>query len=92
MNSEMISLIDIGSNTIRLVIFEIGEDYRLYELQNIKTPARLSQYLNEDKVMSQDGIDVLVNVLDNFYDVSKRYKVSKLMPMANGISFCHPLI
>ncbi len=84
MNSEMISLIDIGSNTIRLVIFEIGEDYRLYELQNIKTPARLSQYLNEDKVMSQDGIDVLVNVLDNFYDVSKRYKVSKLMPMATA--------
>jgi len=46
MNTEKIALIDIGSNTIRLVIFEITTDYNLLELQNIKTPARLSQYLN----------------------------------------------
>lgn len=84
MDSEIIGLIDIGSNTIRLVIFEINKDYRLFELQNIKTPARLSQYLNDKKEMSQDGIDVLIEVLKNFYDVTKLYQVARLMPMATA--------
>lgn len=84
MSSERIGLIDIGSNTIRLVIFEISPEYNILELQNIKTPARLSQYLNEEKWMSQDGIDVLVSVLENFYAVSKLYQVNRLMPMATA--------
>ncbi|MGP6139407.1 MULTISPECIES: Ppx/GppA family phosphatase [unclassified Jeotgalibaca] len=84
MKPEKIALIDIGSNTIRLVIFEITEDYNLYELQNIKTPARLSQYLSEDKTMSQDGIDSLVNVLKTFVAVTEQYDVSQLLPMATA--------
>ena len=43
MNNEKIALIDIGSNTIRLVIFGVTDDYNIFELQNIKTPARLTQ-------------------------------------------------
>lgn len=84
MNQENIGLIDIGSNTIRLVIFEITEDFNLFELQNIKTPARLFQYLDEEKRMSQKGIDVLIAILKNFRDVADRYEVSKLLPMATA--------
>lgn len=84
MDPENIALIDIGSNTIRLVIFEITRDYNVHELQNIKTPARLSQYLSEDKVMSQEGIDALIRVLDNFTDVIRQYEVAQLLPMATA--------
>lgn len=84
MNTEKIALIDIGSNTIRLVIFEITKDYNLYELQNIKTPARLSQYLDENKTMSQDGINALIQVLDTFVAVTNQYDVTKILPMATA--------
>lgn len=84
MNPENIALIDIGSNTIRLVIFEITKDYNLHELQNIKTPARLSQYLNEDKFLSQAGIDSLIAVLKTFTAVIEQYKVSQVLPMATA--------
>ena len=40
---ERIGLIDIGSNTIRLVIFGFDKDTGLNEILNIKTPARLSR-------------------------------------------------
>lgn len=84
MNTEKIALIDIGSNTIRLVIFEITTDYNLLELQNIKTPARLSQYLDENKTMSQAGIDALVQVLETFVAVTNQYDVTQILPMATA--------
>lgn len=84
MNDKRIGLIDIGSNTIRLVIFEIDQDFNILELQNIKTPARLSQYLSDDKVMAQEGIDVLVKILNNFLEVAEQYNVAELMPMATA--------
>ena len=46
---ERIGLIDIGSNTIRLVIFKFSKTAGLNEILNIKTPARLSQYLTSKR-------------------------------------------
>ena len=53
---ERIGLIDIGSNTIRLVIFRFSKDAGLNELLNIKTPARLSQYLTKENKMSKKAL------------------------------------
>ena len=52
---KRIGLVDIGSNTVRLVLFEYNEETGLKELQNIKTPARLARYLDEDNVMAEEG-------------------------------------
>lgn len=84
MLKELIGLIDIGSNTIRLVIFEMDENYNLFQIQNIKTPARLYQYLDKDKVMSQKGIEVLKKVLKSFKKVTEHYDVNILMPVATA--------
>ena len=81
---ERIGLIDIGSNTIRLVIFEIDEHFTMFQVQNIKTPARLFQYLDKKKKMSQAGIDVLIKVLKSFKSVADQYQVSVLMPVATA--------
>ena len=81
---ERIGLIDIGSNTIRLVIFEIDEHFTMFQVQNIKTPARLFQYLDKKKKMSQAGIDVLIKVLKSFKSVADQYQVSTLMPVATA--------
>lgn len=63
---ERNGLIDIGSNTIRLVIFRYDPKTGLNEIQNIKTPARLSQYLDAEQNMTQEGIDVLTTALRSF--------------------------
>ncbi|MBZ6526964.1 Ppx/GppA family phosphatase [Aerococcaceae bacterium DSM 111021] len=89
MYTEVIGIIDIGSNTIRLVIYGIDEFYNYIEIQNIKTPARLSQYLITDKdsehaLMSQDGIDKLVETLVSFKAVADSFKVARILPMATA--------
>ncbi|SUM34842.1 exopolyphosphatase [Staphylococcus gallinarum] len=43
---ERIGLIDIGSNTIRLVIFEFDTKTGLNELLNIKNPSAIKPIFN----------------------------------------------
>ncbi|PTJ94245.1 exopolyphosphatase, partial [Mammaliicoccus sciuri] len=81
---KRLGLIDIGSNTIRLVIFEYSKDTGLNELQNVKTPARLSQYLEEDKTMNKDGINILVETLNSFKKVAEKFQVEELVPAATA--------
>ena len=82
--TKRIGLIDIGSNTIRLVVFEFSKRHGLKELQNIKTPARLYRYLNEDKEMSDEGISVLIETLKSFGKVSDKFDVEELYPVATA--------
>ncbi|MGW7899566.1 exopolyphosphatase [Staphylococcus shinii] len=81
---ERIGLIDIGSNTIRLVIFEFDKKTGLNELLNIKTPARLSQYLTEDLAMNDEGIGVLTKTLSSFKKVADKFEVDALHPIATA--------
>ena len=89
MYKEVVGVIDIGSNTIRLVIFGLDEQYNYIEIQNIKTPARLSQYLITDKdgknpQMAQDGIDKLIEALISFKAVAESFNVAQILPMATA--------
>lgn len=81
---ERNGLIDIGSNTIRLVIFEFDHDTGLNEIQNIKTPARLSQYLDDAGHMNEDGIKVLMTALQSFKKVAEAFHVKTLYPIATA--------
>lgn len=81
---KRIGLIDIGSNTIRLVLFEYTEETGLKEIQNIKTPARLATFLNDDSVMEEEGIDNLIEILKSFKEIAEQYGVSDLNPVATA--------
>lgn len=64
---QLRGIIDIGSNSIRLVVYSYSYEKGLEEHHNIKTVARLSNFLNDDLVLEQDGIDKLVETLQNFH-------------------------
>lgn len=81
---KRIGLVDIGSNTVRLVLFEYNEETGLKELQNIKTPARLARYLDEDNVMAEEGIDNLLSILGSFQKISEKYDVTEIYPVATA--------
>lgn len=87
MYKEKLAVIDIGSNTVRLVIFGINDRFHMTELINIKTPARLSQHLemiDDEAVMNQAGIDKLVETLVSFKQVTDDHQVDKIIPIATA--------
>lgn len=63
------SVIDIGSNTIRLVIYHRNEYGKVREAENIKAVARLRNHLNQDGILNSTGIEVLVKILKGFKEI-----------------------
>jgi exopolyphosphatase/guanosine-5'-triphosphate,3'-diphosphate pyrophosphatase len=81
---KRIGLIDIGSNTVRLVLFEYEKETGLKEIQNIKTPARLARFLDEDNVMSEEGIQSLLTTLQSYKEIAEQYDISDIHPVATA--------
>ncbi|MDO5028000.1 MAG: phosphatase [Bacillota bacterium] len=71
------SIVDIGSNTIRLQIYEVDENGNIDSLMNKKTFAGLSSYV-ENGLMTKKGADKLVNILNNFIYISNHFKIENL--------------
>lgn len=84
MEAEQIGIIDMGSNSIRFVIYEINEQACYKEIQNLKVVARLSSYITNDGYMSQTGIDVIIDTLNKFELVMKDYNLSRTQAVATA--------
>ncbi len=49
-------IIDIGSNTVRLCVYDISPNNEFKRLASAKMPTALSSYVNEANVLSKEGI------------------------------------
>lgn len=78
------ALIDIGSNTMRLVIYLPNELGRFREVENVKAVARLRNHLNDDGYLSKDGETILIDTLSDFKDVLKIYPLSHFTCVATA--------
>ena len=85
MYTERIAVIDIGSNTIRLVIFGINEYFDIDELHNIKTPARLAECFEIEKgqqIINETGYKRIKDALVGFKEVMDHFEVTTIKAMA----------
>ena len=83
MKEEKWAVIDIGSNTIRLVIYKKNHSGSLKEAENIKTAARLRHYLNEENVLLPEGTDLLIDILKGFKEILQYHQVSNIFCVDN---------
>ncbi len=67
-------MIDIGSNTVRIVIYGLIDEIQYHELWNEKESVRLRQYLKDD-ILTEDGIAKLIVVLNRYKAIEKRFKM-----------------
>lgn len=79
---KRIGLIDIGSNTIRLVVYAAANQ-QLTQIHNVKIPARLIQYV-EDGKMNKEGIKRLADILQNIQNIADNLAVAELYPIATA--------
>jgi exopolyphosphatase/guanosine-5'-triphosphate,3'-diphosphate pyrophosphatase len=78
------AVIDIGSNTIRLVIYEIKKGGSYKETENIKTVARLRQYLDDQNTLQEEGIELLVRILRGFKEIILFHRVTSIYCVATA--------
>nr|WP_106783903.1 Ppx/GppA family phosphatase [Lysinibacillus timonensis] len=78
------AIIDIGSNTIRLVLYKYDKNDGLNEFGNIKKVARLRNYIQSNGEMSEDGIQILSNTLVSFKEILEDYEVTDIKAVATA--------
>lgn len=84
MEQEKYAIIDIGSNTIRLVIYTRDKSGRFSESENVKAVARLRNYLTDDNTLSEEGIGVLINTLKSFQEVTRHHQLRAIKCVATA--------
>ncbi|SDC05690.1 exopolyphosphatase / guanosine-5'-triphosphate,3'-diphosphate pyrophosphatase [Pelagirhabdus alkalitolerans] len=78
------ALIDIGSNTMRLVIYEQEASRRLKEVENVKVVARLRNHLNADNDLTERGQAILIDTLSDFSSVLNVYPLQQFTCIATA--------
>ncbi|WP_102349045.1 Ppx/GppA family phosphatase [Bacillus sp. Marseille-P3661] len=84
MNEQKYAIIDIGSNTVRLVIYSGSRSGRLKEIENVKVVARLRNYLSEDGILELEGLDVLLDALRGFHHVIRHHEIIEIKCVATA--------
>ena len=79
----MYAVIDIGSNTIRLVLYKI-ENNQIKSLLNKKSPAGLAGYINKDRCLKKSGIRKAVAVLSEFKEILDHMTIQEVFPFATA--------
>ncbi|RKQ35696.1 exopolyphosphatase [Oceanobacillus halophilus] len=84
MQKNYYAVIDIGSNTMRLVIYSQVNSGRLHEVENVKSVARLRNSLDEKSFLTEAGISKMITTLRSFKEVVKTYSLTDLICVATA--------
>ncbi len=80
---KMWAVIDIGSNTIRLVIYTLEEGHP-HSMLNKKYAVGLAGYLDENNQIQQEGINVLLDVLADCKAILQYVKPEAVFPFGTA--------
>ncbi|TFE00322.1 Ppx/GppA family phosphatase [Jeotgalibacillus salarius] len=78
------AVIDIGSNTIRLVIYEYDPEKGMKEIENIKTVARLKMYLDQNNMLTEEGAQILEEALLAFNEIIAFHEIKDIRAAATA--------
>lgn len=81
---KRIGIIDIGSNSIRLVIFEVSKDGAFKSVDDIKESPRLGDGVNESGQMKEKRMDLAFHTLMLFKRICERYEVDEILSFATA--------
>lgn len=78
------AIIDIGSNSIRLVVYSYNSLQGLVEHHNFKTVARLSMYIDSTGKLNDEGIQILLETLTKFKEILEDIQVKHVFAAATA--------
>lgn len=84
LGKERIGIIDIGSNSIRLVIYEHTEEQAYRVIDEAKESARLSERIGHDGILPPEHIQSIVDTLLHFTMLCTANKVNRIRAVATA--------
>ena len=83
--AKRVSVIDIGSNSIRMVVYEKTSRYAFHLLHEEKSKVRISQNAYKyDGALQEEPMQRTFNALSNFIQISDSFKSRKLLCVATS--------
>lgn len=73
---KVVASIDVGSNTLRLLIAEVKDDGSINILKKLNRIARLAEGLERNGFIKKEAMERTERVLCEFMDIAKRYGAS----------------
>ena len=79
-----LGVLDVGSNTVHFVVVDAHRGGHPTPMNDSKTRLRLLEYLDEDDAISDEGIDRLVDAVDDAMELARATKCREVMAMATS--------
>ena len=79
-----LGVLDVGSNTVHFVVVDAHRGGHPTPMNDSKTRLRLIEYLDEDDAISDEGIDRLVDAVDDAMELARATKCREVMAMATS--------
>ena len=79
-----LGVLDVGSNTVHLQVVDTSPGARPNPTFNYKEELRLTQYINEDNLVSDEGIEKLRGAIKRAIEQSASVQTKELLPFATS--------
>jgi exopolyphosphatase/guanosine-5'-triphosphate,3'-diphosphate pyrophosphatase len=83
-DTTRLGVLDIGSNTIHMLIVDAAPGSRPDPEASTKATVRLMQYLKEDGCIKKAGVEAILSGVDQGMKLAEEYDITQLLPMATS--------
>ena len=86
MKDNSIAIIDLGSNSIQMAIYQIENNaVNTEEAKRVKVAARLISYIDKQGNITREGIDLTLQILKDFKKLGEENGVNRIIGFATAV-------
>ena len=79
-----LGVLDVGSNTVHLQVFDTFIGSRPSPISNLKVELRLAEYVSSDGIVSAEGVKRLRDAIQRCLDAYRLSEAKELLPFATS--------
>ncbi len=82
--NQITGIIDIGSNTVRLAVYQLADNGAYRVLDQGRWPARLSQRMDKEGALPDEAVEELTEVLRHFSRICRKHGAQSIRAVATA--------